>query len=437
MIPKEQLKEIITSNRGFILNQVSAVIPREGIVYSQRLKKAVVLYGVRRSGKTFILYDLFKRSADHSLYIDFEDERLAGFELNDFESLEEAFLELNPQLVDKKKCFFLDEVQNIPGWERFCRRAVEKGNTEVFVTGSSSKIMPREIHTSLRGRAWSIEIDTFSFKEYLKAKTIGSSNDVIYGSKKAILKRHFVEYLKWGGFPEVVFAETEFEKIKILKEYFGSLFFKDLVERFQINNIPLLDLMTHTIFAAFSQKLSLTAFYKQFKTTMPFSKDSLFSYYKYFLQSMLTFEVRKFSRSVYRRMRNPAKVYLVDTGLAKKVTPADQGRLLENLVFLELRRRTDQIFYFEENRECDFVAETRGKLSLYQVCFELNQTSREREIEGLLDGCKQLGLREGCILTFDQEEEFSKDRVKIKVVPAWKWILTAPKDAGIQVYGHH
>lgn len=423
MITKDKLKEIILSNREFILNQVGTIIKRENIRLPKRLNKVAVLYGVRRSGKTFILYDFFRKFKDEALYIDFEDERLEEFTVSDFETLNDAFLELNPHLIKRRKIFLFDEIQNIKGWEKFCRRAVEKENTTIFVAGSSSKIMPLEIHTSLRGRAWSIEVMPFSFREYLKTKNITISKNLIYGPEKVLIKNHFRNYLRWGGFPEIVFSKNEFEKNKILKEYLGSIFFKDLVERFKINNIPLLDVLTDGLFSSFSQKFSLTAFYKQYKDKLPFSKDSLFNYYKYFLQNMLTSEVRKFAGSSYKRMRNPAKVYLVDVSLARRVSKEDLGRLLENIVLIELRRRADKIFYFQEQRECDFVVQKEEKFAIYQVCYDLSEENRERELDGLILCARDLGLRKGIILTFDQEEEFIKKRVKIKVIPVWKWLL--------------
>lgn len=423
MVSKERLKEIILNNREFILNQIGEIVKRESIRFPEKLKKVVVLYGVRRSGKTFVLYDLFKSLPNESLYIDFEDERLVNFEISDFEILKEGFLELNPHLIDKRKTFLLDEIQNVDGWERFCRRVAEKENVSVFVTGSSSKIMPREVHTSLSGRVWSVEITPFSFREYLKAKKIIVDKDFIYGSEKILLKKYFKDYLKWGGFPEIVFSKNEFEKTKILKEYLSSIFFKDLVERFRINNISLLNVMIDSVFSLFSQKFSLTSFYKQFKDRLPFSKDSLYNYYKCFLQSMLIFEVRRFAESIYKRMRNPAKIYLVDIGLAKRVTSQDWGRLLENVVFIELMRKTSKIFYFQEQRECDFVVEVKGGLSAYQVCYELTEENKEREVDGLVVCCKQLGLKKGFILTFDQEEKLNKEGINIEIVPVWKWLL--------------
>jgi len=172
MISKSILKDIIISNEEFITKQVKQIIKRENLSFPEKLKKAVILYGVRRSGKTYILFDLFKKHKDRSLYLDFEDERLTDFEVKDFEGLKDIFLELKPELIDKEIIFFFDEIQNIKGWERYCRRIVEREKIKVFVTGSSSRIMPLEIHTSLRGRAWSTEVTPFSFREYLHLKNI-------------------------------------------------------------------------------------------------------------------------------------------------------------------------------------------------------------------------------------------------------------------------
>jgi len=425
MITKHILKEIITTNEGFILEHAGNIVGREGVSFPDTLRKIVVFYGVRRSGKTFILYDLFRKYLDVSLYLDFEDERLIDFELKDFRVLKDVFLELKPHLVGKKLVFLLDEIQNVEGWERFCRRAVEREDIRVFVSGSSSKMMPAEIQTELRGRAWGVEVLPFSFREYLSAKHIDiNDKKLVYGPQKAIVKKYFAAYMKWGGFPEVSLLKSEFDMKKLLKEYLSSMYFRDLVERYNITNIPLLDSLTDRLFSSFSMKFTLTAFYKQYRGRFPFSKDLLFRYYKHFLQSMLIFEVRKFSESTYKRMRNPAKIYPVDAGLCRRVTSLDQGRLLENLVFLELKRKEQDVFYFDEKIECDFIASGEdNKLFALQVSFELNETNREREVNGLVKACKWFAINEGIIFTWDDEEDLRVEGIDIKVIPVWKWLL--------------
>ena len=424
MLKKEIFKEIIVSNEEFILNEVKDIVKREDIIFPARLNKVVIFYGVRRSGKTYILFDLFKKYKDNALYIDFEDERLNTCEARDFDKLKESFLELKPHLAGKENVFLFDEIQNVKSWEKFCRRVVERERSKVFVSGSSSKVMPMEIHTAMRGRAWNIEITPFSFKEFLSIKGVNiNDKHFIYTSKKAMVKRYFSEYLKWGGFPEVVLLKSDIEKKKVIKEYLEAMFFKDLVERFNITNIFLLKSLTEKLFSSFATKLSLTAFYKQYKERFPFSKDSLFSYYNHFLESMLIFEVRKFSESAYKRLRNPPKIYLIDTGLSRKVTSDDIGRILENIVFLKLRKKSEEIFYYNDNRECDFIVKENGEFSAYQVTLELTEDNKDREIKGLVEACKKLDIESGTILTFDEEDKRTIEGIKIKILPVWKYLL--------------
>lgn len=425
MVSAEKLKDIIISNEDFILNEIKKIVHRENICFPSEARKVNIIYGVRRSGKTFLLYDLFQRNRNHALYFDFEDERISGMTAQDLEKIKESFFELKPHLLEKQAekqpiFFLLDEIQNVEGWEKFARRAAEKDGISVFVAGSSSAITPRKIHSSLRGRAWSIEISPFSFTEYIKAKNIKPITSP-YGRNKIFLKKYLHDYLKWGGFPEIASLQSDFEKNKVLKEYLDAMFFKDLVERYQTTNILLLETLKESLFSAFSAKFSLSSFYKNFKDKFPFSKDSLFSYYKYFLESMLIFEARIFSPSAYKRMRNLPKIYLVDTGLARKVKTADSGRLLENAVFLSLKRKNYDIYYFEEKSECDFVAKiAEGEYEAFQVTWELAENNREREIKGLMDACKYLGLEKGTIITFDQEEEIVREGIRIEVKPFWK-----------------
>lgn len=422
MISKEKIKEIIISNKDFILNKIKFLVKRDNIIFPSS-NKVIIFYGARRSGKTFILYDLFKTYQNEALYVDFEDDRLAEFTLADFDKLEEAFLELNPHLINKEKFFLFDEVQNIIGWEKYCRRAVEKRGIKIFVTGSSSKIMPFEIHTSLRGRVWSIEVTPFSFIEFLKLNNVNFDNNIIYNDKKIIVKNYFDQYMKFGGYPEVLLSKSEFEKIKIIKEYLSSIFFKDLVERYRITNISLLEALMDKMLTSFSQKFSLNAFYKQFKEKIPFSKDSLFKYYEYFKQSMIISETKKYSKSSYQKIRNPSKIYLIDVGIAKLVTNEEYGRILENIVYNEIRKKNENISYFEGKNECDFVIENDKKVSAYQVCYDINENNKEREFNGLIECCKKLNLEKGTILTYDMEEELKINGIEVNMVPVWKWIL--------------
>jgi predicted AAA+ superfamily ATPase len=429
MLSKDTLKEVVISNEEFIGKHVRGIIPRKGIRLPDELKKIVVFYGVRRSGKTFILYDIFHKHSEQAFYMDFEDDRLRGFEIKDFERFKDAVSELRPQLIGREKVFLFDEIQNVSGWEKFCRRLVERENIKVYVSGSSSQVLPAEIHTALRGRSWSIEVFPFSYREFLRAQEFDfSGKDIFYGEKKARVKEYFSEYLRWGGLPEVSFLSSELDKRKLIGEYLSALYFRDLVERYYITNVPLFESLLDKVFSSFGMKFSLTAFYKQYREKLPFSKDLLFRYYKHFIEGMLVCEVRKFSESTYVRVRNPAKIYLIDTGLCRRVTSEDRGRILENAVFLEVRRKGFEIFYYEEKRECDFIVKVPEKGFLpIQVCYELNETNRKREIEGIIEACKRLGLKRGMILTYDDEEELSAEGISVIAMPVWKWMLTDGK----------
>jgi hypothetical protein len=426
MVSLQNLKEVIVSSEDFILKEIKDYVYRGNVLLPETANKVVVFYGVRRCGKTFMLYETFKKHPENSLYIDFEDDRLDGFETADFERLKKAFFELKPHLTNSKEPYFLlDEVQEVPGWEKFCRRAVEREGIKVFVSGSSSKVMPGEIQTELRGRSWNIELFPFSFVEYLQQKMIDTdSPKILHGRESVAVKQHFTHYARWGGFPEVCLADSEFEKRKILREYLEAMFFKDMVERYRITNVPLLDMLFDKAFSSFSTKMSLTAFYKQYHENMPFSKDILFSYYRYMLQSMLLYEVKMLAESTYKRMRNPAKIYPADIGLCRRVTSADIGRILEAIVFLELKRRGGEGFYFSGVHECDFVVKTgEAEFIPYQVCADLHDKNKEREMEGLKEACKHLNRKQGFLLTDSEEEEFSFDGISISVLPVWKWLL--------------
>ncbi|MEO0215809.1 MAG: ATP-binding protein, partial [candidate division WOR-3 bacterium] len=272
MISKETIKEIIKSNEQFINNQISKILPRQGLPITTRLKKVNVIYGVRRSGKTFVLYELFKQNKGRALYIDFEDERLNGIAISELDKIRESFFELYPHLLYKKDVIFLfDEIQNVLEWERYARRLVEREAITLYVAGSSSKINPQNISSSLRGREWAVPLFPFSFREFLMAQGIVLDKSILYGKEKMMLSRYLLEYLKYGGFPEVVFAKSDFDKQKILYQYLNAMFFKDLVEQFNINNLNLLEALRENLFANFSSKFSGLAFYKQFKGRFPLS----------------------------------------------------------------------------------------------------------------------------------------------------------------------
>lgn len=422
-INKTLFKQIIAENREFITQIPDTYVKRDCFQVPEKIKKVIILYGVRRSGKTYMLYHLMKQSPGNSLYIDFEDERLDDFSTEDFETLREAFFELYPTLADKKVLFLFDEIQVVEGWEKFCRRLVERTRAEVIIAGSSSRIHPENISTTLRGRSWSIEVFPFSFKEFAGFRGIEPNAELLISGDRFRVVELFDEYIKWGGFPEVTAAASEFEKRKIIKEYLDAMLFKDLVERYNISNITLLQSLKSKIFSTFSTKFSLGAFYNKLKGSFPFSKDLLYRYYQHLVNSNIVFDVRKFSDSEYDKSRNPGKVYLIDPSLSLRVVHDASARVLENIVFIELLRRHYKPHYFHLSSECDFVGVRDEGIELFQVTYKLEEGNRAREFNGLLDAARFVGLPEGYILTYNEEGEQIIDNIKVKIIPAWKWLL--------------
>ena len=422
-INKETLKQIIIENREFITGIPQPIIEREYFQLPETIKKVVILYGSRRSGKTYLLYHMVKQNPDSSMYIDFEDERLDGFVLEDFETLREAFYELFPDLIHQKVFFLFDEIQIVEGWEKFCRRIVEKSNAEVIAAGSSSSIYPENISTTLRGRCWSIKVFPFSFREFINVKGLKPGPHLAVSANRFQMLKLFTEYMKWGGFPEVITAQNAYEKRRIIKEYLDAIFFKDLVERYDISNLYLLKTLKEKIFSSFSTKFSLTAFYNKLKGTFPFSKDLLYRYYNFLLDAGVAYETKAFSESAYKRARNPAKVYIIDPALSRKTAHDDSARVLENIIFIDLLRRGHKPHYFFHKNECDFVVIKDEGMELIQVTYRIEAHNREREFNGIVEAAKRIGLEEGYILTFDEEDEVIMEGIKIKIVPAWKWMV--------------
>jgi len=414
---------VIIENRDFIRSIPDTFVERDCFILPQNTRKVIVLFGVRRSGKTFLLYHLMKKNIDNSLYVDFEDERLAGFSIEDFDTLREAFYELFPSLIQEKVYFLFDEIQVVEGWEKFCRRLVEKSKADYVTAGSLSRISPENISTTLRGRAWSIEIFPFSFKEFAAFYGIKPDAFLLASEERFRMVEHFNRYLKWGGFPEITAAHNDFEKKTIINEYLDAIFFKDLVERYDISNITLLKSLKNKIYSTFSTRFSLTSFYNKMKGNFPFSKDLLYKYYQHLLESKTVFEARKFSDSEYKKARNPSKIYIIDHGLSHRVAHDDSAGMLENMIFIELLRRKYIPYYFFASNECDFIATGQGKPLIIQVTYKMEPGNRDRELNGLLEAARHVRTNEGLILTYNDEDQLLIDSVNIKIIPAWKWLL--------------
>jgi predicted AAA+ superfamily ATPase len=434
---KEKLKLVI---KEFHESDFPAIIERKIVHIDEKTEKIISLFGPRRSGKTYYFYHLIKNLVDGGidktriLYVNFEDERILPFNLDDFENVLEAYYDLYPQNKGKRVFIFLDEVQKIDGWEIAVRRINDKENARIFITGSSSKLLVKEIATSLRGRTISYEMLPFSFEEMLLANGISVDGDIFYSKRRFYAKRVLEEYMKFGGFPEVVLEKNETTKIRILQEYLNAIFFRDLVERFSIQNKVLLKEMMRYLISNVSTIFSLSGFYKLSKEKYGLTKQTIIDYADYLEDVEFAFFVSKYSRSLKEQIRNPRKSYVVDVGFRTAsgfYTSEDYGRVAENLVFLKLKHvqmknpLVETYYWKDEKREVDFVVkEGKSVKQLLQVCWDVTKKeTKDREVEGLLKAMEELRLKEGVVVTKDFEKVEKTKGKTITYVPLWKWLL--------------
>jgi len=399
--------------------------------------KADTVIGMRRSGKTYFVYQIISEflskgaGKESILYLNLEDERLLPMATGDLHQIPDVFYRRYPHLKDTPCLFFFDEIQNIPGWEHFIRRLLDQENAHICITGSSARLLSREISTSLRGRAISTEIFPFSFLESLDHAGISIGDMKRPGSKKrALLENRFQAYLLEGGFPEVQNVDPNY-RIRILQDYLDVVILRDLVERFRISNtIPLRYLIRHLINSN-ANLFSVNKFYNDLKSqSIPCSKNTLHEYLDYLTDAFLFFQVSIHTESERTRMVNLKKMYAVDTGLvmacSRNLRP-DWGRLLENFAFLELRRNQHRIEYYrtEKGLEVDFmVMNLKGERSLFQISAEMqNPATRRRELSALTDAMKESRLHHATIITMDHEERLEIDNGRIDMIPAWLWAM--------------
>ena len=374
----------------------------------------IVISGMRRVGKSTLLSQI--RDKYPGYYLNFDDERLVNFKLEDFQVLQEIFLEL----FGKKEFFYFDEIQNIKGWERFVRRLHDE-KKKVFVTGSNASMLSKELGTHLTGRYLEINLYPFSFLEFLRWKKEEINPKEYYSVETKIkLKEHFEEYLLSGGLPEYLITQNK-DYLRIL---YDNILYRDIIVRYGLTNERSLKELIYFVANNIAKRISFNSIKKVLQIG---SSTTVKDYFGYFENSFLIFLLNRFDYSLKKQIYSDKKVYLIDTGLAVNLgfrISKDLGRLLENLVFIELKRRRKDIYFHSDRQECDFVLREGIKITAaIQVCAELNDDNREREIKGLLEALNQFKLIEGLNLTLEQSEEIVHDGKKIMVMPVFKWLL--------------
>jgi predicted AAA+ superfamily ATPase len=427
MNPKDLLKTIISDNQARSLP----------VIWPRTLKipidsgKIITLAGVRRSGKTYHLLNLMKKLKEEGvpsqqfLYLNFEDERLK-LTTEDLDLILQAYRELYPNLDISKCYFFFDEIQEVVGWEKFIDRLYHSISKHIFITGSNSTLLSREIATALRGRTITFEIYPLSFKEFVDINS-GNLNPLL-STDKAKLINLFEQFLCQGGFPELVNCDKELQN-KILQEYFNVMVLRDLIERYKITQVEILKYFCKRVVGNSAGEFSVHKIYNELKSQgYKISKDTIYAYQEYVEAIYLARFIPKYAHSVIKSELSQKKSYVIDQGMGVAMDfklSQDKGRLLETTVGLELIKEGRQIAYTQNGTECDFVAIERGKVTeAIQVAYDLTDLeTRNREIKGLVQTCKNFSITQGTIVTMDQEDNFEIDDINISIVSAWKYFF--------------
>jgi predicted AAA+ superfamily ATPase len=409
------LKEIILQQATIKTN--AHLIVRSKFSSIVEMPAIIILSGIRRCGKSTLMQQIRAINNEKDYYLNFDDERLLHFTTDDFQLLHETFIEL----FGLQKTFYFDEIQNIRYWEFFIRRLHNEGN-KVFITGSNANLLSKELGTHLTGRHIQVELFPFSFKEYLSFNNISfKENDFYTTEGKATLKKQFENYLHEGGFPE--YLETK--SSEYLKSLYDSILYRDILVRNKIQNEIEIRELGYYVAGNISKPIS----YNRLKSIINVKHvNTVKSYLNFFEDTYLVFLLNKFDYSIKKQISNPKKLYFIDNALAKNISfkfSKDKGRFLENMVFVELRRRGHELFYHKGKKECDFLVREKSKITqAIQVSASLeNKQTKEREIAGLHEAMNFHGLQEGLILTENENFDIDSEETTIKVRPIYRWLL--------------
>ena len=416
MVAKDTLRQIVIQQNEEII-AIGESVRREvldEVLHWFKDNRVIILTGIRRSGKSTLLKQIMQNKENYC-YVNFEDERFIDFKAQDFELLNEVLIEAysNPRI------YFFDEIQNIDKFEIFVRRLQDQGK-KVVITGSNASLLSKEFGTRLTGRYKSFELYPFSFNEYLSFKKNEFNKEWFYvAEKKVKLIKLFEDYFHNGGFPEYLKNKDK----DYIRTIFENILYRDIIARYSIKKQRVIKELVNIL----ATNISCQFTYNSLKKSLGLANSiTVKEYISYLNNSYLFFEMQKFDFSVKRQLNSPKKIYLIDSvfnqlGLNFSM---NRGKILENVVFIELKRRNKDIYYHSDKSECDFVVKEGTKVrEVLQVCYVLNNPNKERELNGLIEAMNKFKLREAVILTHEQEEEFKVKNKKIKVLPVWKWLL--------------
>jgi len=428
-VTKEQLKYIYTEAEERPLPRVLSRDVRVPLDSG----KVVVLTGIRRSGKTSLLFEAMGRllaagvGRERIVYLNLEDDRIFPVAASELDSILRAHAELHPELAGEKRYLFLDEVQAVEGWERFVRRVYDGREWEICLTGSSSRLLRKDMASPMRGRSLHLEVYPLSFPEFLRFRGVEVKPKSRVAEARVI--QSLEEYLEIGGFPEVVLAGAEWRDA-ILQEYADLILYKDLVEGFGIGNTHVLKLLLKQCMGHPAGFFSPNKFYSTLRSMgVKLSKDTLYAYLDHLEEAFILFPVRKWDRSLRVRSMNPSKLYVVDTGLTGRfsVTP-DRGKRLENAVFHHLRRRQRELFYLSNGHEVDLASADDAPQAAWNVAWSVHEaTTREREIRSLDWARSRYPEIETNLVCHEAPDAWDHEP---RLIPAWQLLCGVPGQAG-------
>ena len=410
------------------------VRPRD-VDYLEKRNSATVIMGMRRTGKTYVTYQRMRALVDSGIplerivHVNFDDDRLKGLKLEHLRLVGDIHAEMFPDAAKERCWYFLDELQDVKGWELYARRLLDSHMVQLCLTGSSSKMLSSEIATQMRGRSIDVEVFPLSFAEFIRFNSLAKSvPPAPHSSRTAGVLRHAMQrYLDEGGFPDVQGDDYRI-RIKTLQGYVDAVLYRDVIERHEVPSVQSLRYTLEYIKSNFAHKISTRAISGTLKALgISDNREYISDYLDWLEQAYLIYRVPVRTDSLSVRRMNPDKFYLVDTGLARAVTPksdASRGWLLENLVFLSLRRGDNKIEYFntKKGEEIDFLVTNRvtKERRLIQVAWEMSSPDTEaRELSALKAARNEIKVDNCTVVTWDDEREVDG----IKIVPAWKWCL--------------
>lgn len=419
---KEIIKKILIEWQE---SKIPEIVERD-YSFDKDFSQILAIIWPRRAGKTFFMYQIIswllkKVAKNNILFVNFEDYRLIDLQTNDLGLLIDAHYELYGK---KPTYLFFDEIQNLKNYGKILR-TFKDGGYKIVVSGSSSKLLLEEVSTELRWRYHHLLILPFSFEEVIKYHHIETKN-IEYSIKKWDIMNILQDYVEYWGFGELLVQEKN-EKVKTIENYYKTIFYKDILERYSIKSKFLFEYFMKYIVNSYATIFSLGKFYEYLQSQkIEWSKKTLGNYLNYLQDAFFVIGVSKFSFSPKKSILSPKKIYLSDNSFINLATnySENRGKKLENLIAIHLYKQEKKIYYFQKGKECDFIVKTWTKINqAIQVCRELNFENKERETKWLLEAMKTFNLTTGYIITYDQQEEIVIDDCKIQVIPIWKALI--------------